>query len=57
MLERIVEHNLRVLIVEDDPNDASLIVSQLARAGFEPEWHCVDCEADYLARLDDQARS
>ena len=54
MLERIVEHNLRVLIVEDDPNDASLIVSQLRREGFEPEWHRVDCEADYLARLDDQ---
>lgn len=42
---------LQLLIVEDDATDAELIVRQVRRAGFEPEWHCVDTEADYLAKL------
>src|SRR5438132_10830139 len=42
---------LRVLLLEDQPADAELIVRQLQRAGFEPDWQCVDNEADYLAAL------
>ena len=42
---------LRVLIAEDNPADAELIVQELRRAGFDPEWHVVDTEADYLSRL------
>ena len=48
-----MEQTLRVLLVEDNPNDAALIVGQLRREGFEPDWHRVDCEADYLAHLND----
>ncbi len=42
---------LRVLIAEDNPADAELVLRELRRAGFEPEWKRVDSEADYLERL------
>src|SRR5438477_11590722 len=45
---------LRVLILEDSPEDADLLVLQLRRAGFEPDWRRVDTEKDYLANLDGQ---
>jgi two-component sensor histidine kinase len=43
---------LRVLILEDRTADAELIVHELRRAGFDPEWQRVDTEPAYLARLD-----
>lgn len=43
---------LRVLILEDNPKDAELVVGQLRRAGFEPDWRRVNTEKDYLANLD-----
>jgi len=43
---------LRVLILEDDPNDAELLVQEFRRVGFEPDWQRVEGEADYLAGLD-----
>ena len=42
---------IRVLLVEDNANDAELLMHALERAGFEPEWQRVDTEADYVARL------
>ena len=42
---------LRVLILEDEPRDAKLMVHELRRIGFDPEWERVDTEGDYLARL------
>ena len=42
---------LRVLILEDRPADAELMVYELEQAGFEPAWQRVDTEADYLAQL------
>ena len=43
---------LRVLILEDRPADAELMLHELRRAGFDPVWERVDTEADYLSRLD-----
>jgi two-component system cell cycle sensor histidine kinase/response regulator CckA len=43
---------LKVLIAEDNPRDVQFLVRELRRAEFEPEWHCVETEADYLAKLD-----
>src|SRR5438874_2216964 len=43
---------LRLLIVEDNPSDAELMLRELRRAGFDPEWQRVDTEADFLAGLD-----
>lgn len=43
---------LRVLILEDRPADAELIVAELRRAGFDLDWQRVDNEADFMARLD-----
>lgn len=48
----IVESYLRVLILEDRPADVELMLLELRRAGFEPDWQRVETEADYLAQLD-----
>lgn len=45
---------LKVLILEDRASDAELIVYELYRAGFEPDWQRVENEADYLAALAQQ---
>jgi len=42
---------LNILIAEDSPDDAELIVAQLRRDGFEPAWRRVETETDFLAEL------
>ena len=42
---------LRVLITEDSSRDAELVVEELCRAGFDPNWKLVDTEAAYVASL------
>ena len=42
---------LKVLILEDRPADAALMVHELRQAGFDPMWRRVETEADYLAHL------
>ena len=42
---------IQILIVEDNPNDAELLVRELQRAGFDFDWQRVDTEPEYLARL------
>lgn len=42
---------LHLLIAEDNPQDAELLVRSLHRAGFEPEWCRVDTEKAYLEHL------
>lgn len=43
---------LNILIVEDSPNDAELLVSELTRAGFAPYWKRVETERRFLAELE-----
>lgn len=45
---------LRLLILEDREEDAELMLHELRRAGFDPQWHRVDTEADFLAHLDQE---
>jgi CheY-like chemotaxis protein len=45
-------HPLHVLILEDQPDDAELVLRELRRAEFDPNWLRVETEPDYLARLD-----
>ncbi|MGE3539372.1 MAG: ATP-binding protein [Candidatus Tectimicrobiota bacterium] len=45
---------VRVLILEDRPADAVLMVQELRRAGFDPVWRRVDTEEDYLTHLQAQ---
>lgn len=45
---------LHVLIVEDSPVDAELMVHELGRSGFDVAWQRVDNEADYLSQLEQQ---
>jgi len=45
---------LHVLILEDREEDAELMVHELRRAGFDPQWQRVDTEADFLAHLDQE---
>lgn len=42
---------LHVLLVEDTPSDAELIVRELRRTGFEPHWQRVETAEDYCAKL------
>lgn len=42
---------LKLLLVEDSPDDAELMIHELRRGGFELSCHQVDNEADFLARL------
>lgn len=46
-----MKRTIRVLIVEDNPADAELVVRELHRAGFDPQWQRVDTEAEFLDRL------
>lgn len=45
---------LRVLIVEDTPSDADLMLWHLRREGYQLEWQRVENEADYLNALESQ---
>ncbi len=42
---------LRVLIVDDRPEDAEHIVTELRRSGFEPTWSRVETEAELRSAL------
>ena len=42
---------LRVLILEDRPEDAELMVHELRRSGFDPSWRRAETESDYVAQL------
>lgn len=42
---------LTVLLVEDQPDDAELLIAELRRAGYAPTWQRVDTEAAFLAHL------
>ena len=46
--------SIRVLIVEDRPADAELIIRELRQAGFEPDWQRVETEPEFLAGLNDR---
>ena len=43
---------VRILFVEDNPQDAELMIEELKRVGFKFEWERVQTEVDFLARLD-----
>jgi PAS domain S-box-containing protein len=42
---------IRVLVLEDRPNDAELMIRQLRAAGFAPDWTRVDDEESFAAAL------
>ena len=44
-------HALRVLFVEDSPDDVELIARELTKHGFQCEAKSVECRADFLAAL------
>jgi PAS domain S-box-containing protein len=46
-----VSTKIRVLILEDRPEDAELMVHELRRSHFEPEWRLVDTETEYSTQL------
>jgi len=42
---------INVLIVEDSQDDVDLLVCELRRAGFVPDWKRVETEPDFLAEI------
>ena len=42
---------LRVLILEDNPSDAELMLHALRRDGYDPVGECVETEQDYRDQL------
>jgi len=44
---------LKMLLAEDNAQDAELLIGALRRSGYEPSWVRVDTEADYVSRLND----
>lgn len=47
-----MSQQLRVLVVEDIPDDAELMILHLEAEGFAPEWQRVQTEQEYLTALD-----
>jgi PAS domain S-box-containing protein len=47
-----MSESLRALIVEDQSADAELVVVELERAGFDPQWKRVETEEQYLRQLE-----
>jgi two-component system cell cycle sensor histidine kinase/response regulator CckA len=43
---------VRILMLEDNVNDAELMIEELKRIGFQFQWERVQSEADFLERLD-----
>jgi PAS domain S-box-containing protein len=46
-----VSTSIRVLVLENRSEDAALLIDELRRSFFEPEWLHVDCEAEYYVHL------
>ena len=44
---------IRVLVLEDNPDDAELGILELTRAGFDPSWQRVQNETDFVHALRD----
>ena len=43
---------LKILILEDRPDDAELQVHELRRVGYDPEWKRVDTEKEFVDNID-----
>ncbi|HEV8328423.1 MAG TPA: response regulator [Nitrospiraceae bacterium] len=39
---------LHILLVEDDPLDAELIIRELRKSGYDPRWQRVDTQAEFV---------
>jgi PAS domain S-box-containing protein len=44
---------VKILLVEDNPHDAELVLREVRRGGYEPAWQRVDTEVDFLKRLNE----
>ena len=44
--------SLNLLVLEDSPNDAELMIETLREAGFDPTFRRVDSKDAYLRELD-----
>jgi len=42
---------IRVLFLEDRATDAEMLIRELRRAGFDPQWKRVETEPDFLAEI------
>jgi len=47
----VAGRRVRILLVEDRPSDAELVLHELRRAGLDPDWVRVDDEPAFRAKL------
>lgn len=45
---------LKLLILEDNPDDAEVLLHELHRSGYAPDWERVETESDFRASLNDE---
>ncbi len=43
--------SIKILLLEDSPDDASLLIRELQEAGFAPTWIRVETEEEFLAEV------
>jgi two-component sensor histidine kinase/CheY-like chemotaxis protein len=51
-IKKNMDKSLRILMLEDDRDDAELVVYELRQAGFDLDWRRVDTAEGFLAQLD-----
>ncbi|MDQ7035235.1 MAG: hypothetical protein Q9P01_10485 [Anaerolineae bacterium] len=51
MKVRDMKTAIQVLLLEDNHDDADLLIAELVSSGFDVEWKRVETEAAFLARL------
>jgi signal transduction histidine kinase len=43
--------DIHILLVEDDPLDAELVIRELRKSGYDPEWRRVETKAEFMKHL------
>ena len=51
---QILNPKLRILLIDDSESDAALLVQELQKGGYEPEYQMVDTADKFISALDNE---